>query len=384
MPSLRTLFRPSKPRSKSAGPQSRSTWSRLRRIRSASTPLNHKRVDPRASVEDVQALRVESRENDQTGVREDAVDSKDDQHGSQILEESEPARKSNDASSLSQSQHGSKRLKSIMARFRPSRSQDQSSASEAMLLPESQDAKGPATTTDPVKKDNPPQTPYTASRDGQEKQREVSAQTAVSQESNHSTLTVCRHPSQRSQSPIQESQSEWILDMLNFDKGGTHFPEPSDPFSDGKDVELRRIAHASSKYSGDQDPEQPGPSSRPSHAGSTRSPSHKSQGSSRDKPTQRSSRTSSGSSRASRSSRISRLDPSKAAKSFNALAKKSGLPLSIDTGELSTGHCRSAFVGSVSFRPNQLLQRAMDVPPKIASIGADTDSSLGFGQCNRP
>lgn len=382
MPSLRTLFRPSKPKSKSGQPRSRPTWPRLRRMRSASPPLNHKPKHSRTSTEDVKAPHVEPQETEKTSVREDVVASKDDQHESQIPDESEPAHKGNDTSSLSRSQQGSKRLKNIMARFRPSKSQDQGSVSETMLLPEPGDAKGPATTTDPVKKNNPSRDPCTMGLDDQDKQRNVSSQTAVSQESGHSMVTVCRHPSQRIE-PTWEPETEWLSEVINFDRNGAHIPEPSDPFSDGKNIESRRIAVASSKYSEDQDPEQPGPSSNHSRAGSNQSLSHKSRGSSQGPTTQRSSRTSSGSSGASRGSRISRLDPVKATKAFNKLAKNSGLQISVNTEEPSTGHSRSACLVPAPLCSNQLFQRAMDAPPKTASLGAEIDSSLGYAQCNR-
>ncbi|KAJ5152253.1 hypothetical protein N7492_010548 [Penicillium capsulatum] len=337
MPSLRALFRPSKPISKSAQPRSRATWPRLRRIQSAGTPLNNKPDEHQVSNEDAKPAHVEQREGEKTSVRQNSGDNKEDQHGISVLDESEPAHAGADASSLSQSQHGSKRLKNIMARFRSSKSQDQSSASETMLLVSSQNVTESQTTTDPVKKDPPSRHPSNAGREGQEQQRNVSAQTAVSQESTHSAVTVCRHSSQRIQDPIPESPADWLSQLLNFDEGA-HFPESSDPFSDGKDIEPRRMALASSKYSEEPEIEPVRESSKHSQCGSTRNLSHKSQVSSRDRTTQRSSRTSSGSSRASRGSRISRLDPARATKAFNVLAKKSGLQFRIKAVEPATGH----------------------------------------------
>ena len=383
MPSLRTLFR-SKERSKSAQPRSRVPWTRLRHAHSATAPLNQQPA-PTAPTEGVQAPEAESHEGDANVSHEEIVNNNDaSQVEPPVAEEPEPepARNSNDADSASRSQHGSKRFKNIMARFRSSKSADHSSVSEPLHLPEPQDTPDPATTTtDPVKKDIPSRNPSAVDRTDQEQKRNVSAQTAASQESNRTTVTVCRHPSQRISMSLDESQDGWLGKLVGFEKDIAHMLEPSDPFSDGKNAELRCEAVSSSRHSEDQGLEQIEQSSKKSQSGSIQNPPSKSRGNSRDELAQRGSRTSSGSSHASRGSRISRLDPSKANIAFNVLATKVGLQLSIATEDPPTGHGKSCLACSLLFGSDWVLQGAIDL--KTVCRGADTGLSIACDLCSR-
>ncbi|KAJ5587447.1 Rho GTPase activation protein [Penicillium hispanicum] len=392
MPSLLALFRSSKPADRSARSRSRRTWPRLRRSPSATIPLAQ-HPEPTAADEDPKEPQAELHPDldgatDVASVQ-DEVQAVQAVHQEVFLqneapmpapapapEEMEPpVRKSNGGSDHSQSQHGShhgsKRLKGIMARFRLNKSQDRSSVSEILHHPELQYPKEPEVTTDPVKKDSTSQSPVVLDHDAPEQNRSVSTQTAQSQESSHTNVTVCRHPSQSIQMPIAEAQEEWLWpNLINLSQDTAHLLEASDPFSDGKGTENRRQQASSSKYSEDRIQGQSEASAAPTQAESEQQPASKSHSSSRQVSfLLRNSRSSSSSSHASRGGRMSWLDPSKATMAFNMLAAQLNLQMSIPVDDSVTARSDdrplSGEDGSASRRRHRLIGRVRPVQSNL-------------------
>lgn len=335
MPSLLSLFR-SKVRPKAVPPGNRRTWPQLRHAHSAAEPLN--------GIPEIEVHSDEGREphpvarapNDDTVIHEVEVDTSQDSI-TQIQDEPDASQvvrsKSLDGSEQSRSRKGSRRVKGFISRFHLSRSRERSSTSSeatgpVVPPPVLSSTEQPQVTTDPVKKDIPSEQ-SDIERETLEK-RNVSAQTVQSQESNQTTATVNRHPSQRIPMPIHELQEELFWsDLLHFNEDAGHAPEPSDPFSDGKNVDTRHQALASSKYSEDQ--RQSVTSQAISQAGSAHQSSKSSncRNSAPPVPSVKASRASSMSSHASRGSRLSRVDPSRATVAFNLLSKQLNLPFQI-------------------------------------------------------
>ncbi|KAJ5653856.1 hypothetical protein N7490_000859 [Penicillium lividum] len=303
------LFR-SRQRAASTPPAPRHSWTRLRRSHSAAVPLI-KEPQQSGTSEEIRTTHL-----GEDGANDEAVNEIDDQvdGGVSLKRQTSnvPEHPGNDGNHSEQreSPHGG-RMKGLLSRLRLGRSQDRSSVSELLpVIP--QEAAGDPMTTDPVKKDVPSLHPPA------QEQRNFSAQTVISQESNQTTATVDHHPSQRIPMAIDEPNEDW-LGLMNYP---THHPEPSDPFSDGKKIESGQAA--SSGYDGDHSQRESGASVH-SRVESERQPSSKSHSSHRPNAT----RVSSVSSHASRGSRLSRVDPSKAAIAFDALAAQLNIPLSI-------------------------------------------------------
>lgn len=346
MPSFRALFR-SKQRTRSTPPAPRHTWHGLRRSQSAVAPLTQE-PQPTAVSEEIQITIGEDRGNDLASYH-DTDDQRDDSVHEPLERQAPnvPTRDNNDGSDRSppesqlgsqrESQGGSGRLKGFIARICLGRSQNRSSVSEPVqpTIPLPQDDAADPMTTDPVKKDRPLQS-STVECEVQE-QRNFSAQTVLSQESNQTTATVNRHPSQRMPVPIKELEDDVFWSgLLNFDKDNTHLPEPSDPFSDGKNIESQHQLGASSGYS-DRSQRQ-SESSVHSRVEFERQPSSKSHNSHHSIPN--ATRISSISSHASRGSRLSRIDPSKAATTFDALAAQLNMAISIQRENSVVLPCR--------------------------------------------
>ncbi|KAJ5713190.1 uncharacterized protein N7483_010371 [Penicillium malachiteum] len=375
MPSFRDFFK-SKPRSKSAPPASRHAWSRLRRSQAAEVPLTHG-PQPTPEDEDAHSMQggqdgagdsetlhgTDEQGNDDDGSPLERQVSTTPQRSHQSHAGSDQSQSQNGSQRESQreSQGGSKRFKGFMARFRLSRTQDRSSASEVLQpsIPIPQDGAQDSVTTDPVKRASSPQQPLAGEQEAEthEQNRNVSAQTAQSQDSN---ITVCRHPSQRVPMAVHELQEDvFWSSLLNFEKdpsptpitssptapsppvepshpvGPSHPVEPSDPFSDGKNIEPQHHqAMPSSNYSGDHSQRQSEASAHSKVQGEPLSKSVKSRSIHIASDSGISTtRASSASSHGSRASRLSRVDPSKAAAAFDALATKMGISLSLREDE---------------------------------------------------
>ena len=351
MLSFRALFR-SKQRAKSIPPATRHTWHGLRRSQSAVAPLTQE-SQPTAISEQIRTSTGEDGANDLASYQ-DTDDQRDDFSHEPLERQSPnvspivPTRESNDSSDRSRSesqrgsqrdsQGGSGRLKGLIARLRLGRSQDRSSVSVQLTSSLPQDGTTDPMTTDPVKKDRPLR-PSSIECEAQE-QRNFSAQTVLSQESNQTTATVNRHPSQRTPVPIKELEDDvFWSSLLNFDEDKTHVPESSDPFSDGKNIESRHQPRASSRYS-DRSQRQ-SESSVHSRVEIERQTSSKSHASHHFIPN--ATRASSSSSHASRGSRLSRVDPPRAAMRFDALAAELNLALSIQGDEPVVPKSKSFF-----------------------------------------
>lgn len=323
MPSLLSLFR-SRSRPKSTPSPNRRTWPKLLHASSVAEPLNniHEVVTSEEGREPQQEISAPN-----TVILEVEVDNSQDSI-TQIQDATDApkvTRRSLDG------------VKGFISRFHLSRSCERSSTTEATgpvpppVLPSTQE---PQVTTDPVKKDVSSEQPE-IEREALEK-RNVSAQTVQSQESNQTTATVNRHPSQRIPMPIHELQEELFWsDLLHFNEDAGHAPEPSDPFSDGKNVDTRHQALASSKYSDEQSHHSQRQSvtsqviSQAETVHQSSSKSSNSRNSAPPAPSIKTSRASSMSSHASRGSRLSRVDPSRATMAFNMLSTQLSLPINI-------------------------------------------------------
>jgi len=335
MPFLfQALFRPS--RHNKPSHQARHTWPRLRRSRSTvvpnqSEPIYNAANDPEWDMTEHKE-RIISTVGTADTLPDDDTPPVQTQPEEQTSTSSESAHKSGTSSEATRSPHGSKRLKNFVARLRGSRSQDQSSVlslKDALQQTGPDDTEDSQVTTDPVKRDVNPQNAPVVDLEVPEPNRNVSAQTDCSRESKDTAMTVRRHPSQRVPMPLQEPSASWLASMMNFSSESEHALEPSDPFSDGKALEMPRPIHPFSKYGEKQE-------KRESEA--SQEQSSKSHSSRRHVST--SSDISAGS-QASRGSRLSRLDPSKATMAFNVLAAKLNLPLVILANDATTAECRS-------------------------------------------
>lgn len=371
MPSLFALFRPPKGRARPGSP-SRHTWPpRLRRAvaiaaESQTTTITEElqglQGDPSGGNEDTIVQQAEVEASQESTSHAD----KDTNASPTVIRV-----KSNDGSDRSRSQKGSHRLKGLLARLR--RPHDQSSVSEGpaipQVLPTIPDNK---TTTDPVKK-NPPSDEQPALERENLEQRNVSAQTMQSQESNQTTATVNRRPSQRIPMPINELQedNEYWSSIFQFEQEEEvgHHPEPSDPFSDGKNFDPQHQALPSSKHSEDQSnlsQRQSVTSQAISQAESIRHKSSKSSKSTKSRsnaqPTAsfRTSRNSSISSHASRGSRFNKLDPYKAAKGFNSLASQLNLVIHIPQDKLEGRGVMTPYLAHVANRSTVAMERNSD------------------------
>ncbi|KAJ5620214.1 hypothetical protein N7510_004198 [Penicillium lagena] len=237
---------------------------------------------------------------------------------------------------LSQSQRGSKRLSGLKALFRQSKaSQDRESVLGTTVdniidQHESSNANAMETSSEKdgfvVLSEN--EAPAEPERDSTGEARRASSQTTRSNESSHSNITVCRHPSQRDPTSIQEIFDEgWMWpSILNYTQEIVHSPEPSDPFSDSKNVD---DATEPSVTSGNRSQKASTQKSLPLEnlQVALPLPSIGNDGSSRAVPS--TNRTSSASSHASRTTQISHLDRNKATVAFNQLAARLNLHITI-------------------------------------------------------
>lgn len=351
MPSFRALFGLAQ-RAESSPPTTRHTWHGLRRSQSAAAPL-FQEPQPTALSEEIRTSIGEDADNELASYQ-DTDDQRDDSSHEPLERQSPnvPTRESNESGDRPRSrfQRGSGRLKGLISRLRLGRSHDRSSVSESVrpTIPLPQDDRADAMTIDPVKKDPRPQqsspVPCPVGYEVQE-QRNFSAQAVLSQESNQTTATVNRHPSQRNPVPIKEQEDDvFWSSLLNFDKDNTHMLEASDPFSDGKNIESRHQPGASSQCS-DRSQRQ-SESFVHSRVEVERQPSSKSDSSHHSVPN--ATRVSSISSHASRGSRLSGIDPSNAAMKFDVLAAELNLAISIQGDEPAVPKCRS-FLSPVAY-----------------------------------
>jgi hypothetical protein len=241
-------------------------------------------------------------------------------------------------------------------RFRPSKSQERGSLSEAFQLPEQTDI-GEVQITDPVKKEPCLKIDVSGEFEVQDQHRQVSTQTVRSEESSRTTITVRRHPSQCVGLPVQELGEDWSLGahltIDNVAQEKAHSPEVSDPFSDGKVAGSYRRAYTLSRYS--KEPLQGNSEVSQGSKGrsyiessslqtSVKSHSEQSHGSHYHPHSCSVSERegiSSLSSESSGRSRLNRLDPARAKEAFNAAAAQFNLPLRIAADEPATaeGKC---------------------------------------------
>lgn len=268
-------------------------------------------------------------------------------------------RSSQDSKERVDIQHGSKRLKKIVARLRGDKSHDEGSSlsltealqqtgpedsksmrAEANMDPIEDDVsspvdrsvKGPVDSGDAetkhdtikhTKENVPSRAPSASGLVDNQQQRNVSAQTACSKETKATSATVSRHPSQRVQDPLESFfGTEW----LKFDQGVTHQPEASDPFSDGKKAETPSLTRGPSRRCKKSSTRQSSTSAEPTGQSQTDTLASSKQGS----------RIGSIGSRASRRTILSCLDPSKATAAFNMLATRMAVPLSIPSNDAET------------------------------------------------
>lgn len=350
-PPFRNMLR--NPRSEGSPQRPRRTWTLFRRSEPAAPPLNQPELGARPgspeAVRPAETPKQNESEND-PAVQNEEGETADDNVGSppseRALAASETAGKST-ASSVSPSHRGSNRLKSIMAHFRPRRSQQQSDSSETVQPLQPLDNTDPEVTTDPVKRTlRGPLYPLSSNpstvEEFEEPQRNVSAQTAGSHDSENTSATVYRYPSQRLQAPILELQQFSPTFFTEYPADTRHFAEPSDPFSD-KNVEVTTtpVVHAPSKRS----------SKNLKHSSRTREQGKKASEASYEQydeitpaplPTSKHQSVCSPrrGSNASNSSRASRLEPSKAVIGFNMLAEQLDFPVSLPTEDASNLDCK--------------------------------------------
>lgn len=239
---------------------------------------------------------------------------------------------------LSRSQRGSKRLSGLKALFRQSKaSRDRDSVSGTTVdnitdQHESSNANAVETSSEKggfvILSGNEAPAELEPEPDVTDETRRTSSQTTRSDESTHSNITVCRHPSQRDPTPIQEIFDEgWMWpSILNYTQEIVHRPEPSDPFSDSKNAE---VAAEPSVASGNRSQKASTQASLPleNPLAVPPLPSTVNGGSSRADPS--TNRTSSASSHASWTTQISHLDPNKATIAFNQLAARMNLHITI-------------------------------------------------------
>ncbi|KAJ5939363.1 hypothetical protein N7466_002497 [Penicillium verhagenii] len=347
MPFFRPFFQ-TKHRAASTPPATRHTWHGLRRSKSATLPS----PEPTVTSGGTRAQLGEDGTNDAAGYETD------EQLGDSIHPPLERqtlsiiARHNDDSTDRSRSG----RLKHIMNWLHLTRSPE-SSSSESARHTTPEDTAGDPTTTGPAKKDIPPVHATTVEveleiTEPAQAQRVISSQTVLSQDSIQSTTTVNRRPSQHIPVPISKPQEdEYWTGFLDDNKGKSHVPEPSDPFSDGKNVESRHQAEGSARQSVDRSKRQ-SMASVHSPVEGERQPSSK-RDSIQPAPLPNASRISSVSSYASRgSSRLGRVDQSKAAVEFDRLAAQLQLPITIQGDEGDT-----AVTTETDQRPTEETQR---------------------------
>ncbi|KAJ5101878.1 hypothetical protein NUU61_004100 [Penicillium alfredii] len=391
---FRSIFRPSKSGTPKPS-RSRHAWSRLSRSQSQSDAVPLKtQPEPIATIREPEAVQIEQLETKDVALRVHEKKSTDssaraqpESHAS-VESGSVPLKTDDGQSELSRSQRGSQGLSGLVSRFRSSKSEDRGSVSEIPDHAESQPTNNGEPTNNeeipagPAKKDSAAASKHssTAETGGQNENRQVSSQSVRSHGSNRTTVTVCRHPSQRTAMPIQEVQEDWFWPgILNFTHEIAHSSGGSDPFSDGKHAEPSLAAPASSKYSGDQSHQ---PSVRESQKSSEASQGHSGYSQRENASAHHSSsksrsashgvsshRTSSGNSQISRSSRMTRLDPCKAIVTFNELAARLSLQLSISADDPlatpSEDKTRSSDEDNVPRRRLRLLSRVRPVKSNL-------------------
>lgn len=340
------------PRSEGSPQRPHRTWTLFRRSEPAAPPLDQ--PEPGARPGPPEAVRpsetpAQNESENYPAVQNEEGETADDNVGSPPSERapaaSETAGKST-ASSVSPSHRSSNRLKSIMAHFRPRRSKQKSDGSETVQPLQPLETPDPEVTTYPVKRalrgPSPlPRNPSTF-EELEEPQRNVSAQTAESHDSENTSATVYRHPSERLQAPILELQQFSPTFFTEYPADTRHFAEPSDPFSDKNNVEVTTtpVVRAPSKRSKNS-----------KHSSRTRERGKKASEASYEQddeimpaplpPSKHQSVCSPRrGSNASNSSRASRLEPSKAVIGFNMLAEQLDFPVSLPTEDASNLDCK--------------------------------------------
>ncbi|KAJ5246608.1 hypothetical protein N7468_001591 [Penicillium chermesinum] len=352
MPSLLSIFRPPKNRTTSAPPGNCQACPQRRRGRPLSTdgpqttvPSEEKKTlihlhntlptlvtddrtsqAPAASEENAAPQEEQSASNEFTVLTQTDVqaspDSLDVASTPPIGSPKTVHSQSHEGESRSRSRHSSRRLKKFMSRLHLGQSRAQSTVSESLTTAVPQIsrvpqvlpfAQSPEPTTDPIKRDPPSGDHQPIEREALE-QRNVSAQTVESQESNHTTETVNRRPSQRNPLSLNELPDDGFWSgILHYEGKVEHVFEGSDPFSDGKNIDSRHQGVASSsRYTGSEDQSTRGTrhsltSQAISQAESTHLPSlksSKSRNSAQAEPSMKSSRATSMASHASRGTEV--------------------------------------------------------------------------------
>ncbi|KAJ5160125.1 uncharacterized protein N7482_007129 [Penicillium canariense] len=354
---FRTFFRSHKSEADGTS-RPRRTWPRLRRSQSAAVVLDAhlQLLTPTADASPVQtgSDETDSAASERPAVASTRAGQQSSGHDNLTRTEdndaaaAEPSHKSNDSNELSRFPQGSKRLKTFVNRLRPRKSYGPSCVSESLQPTGLQDGRENAN-TDPVKEDPFSQTQSTVDAGAQEQNRSVSARTVQSEESNHTTITVCRHPSRHIPLPVQELGEDWFVEgFMTYGKHSretTHLSEASDPFSDGKIADAHRRSHTSSRCSDDpvqrkseatQRSKRRSQAETSHHTVAKSHSEHSSHNSHSSHPASTALRDPSSSSQSSRSSRMSRLDPTRAREAFNTGAVQFNPLLFIPSGDAAT------------------------------------------------
>lgn len=248
-------------------PRSRPSWYRLRRPEPTTPSSDQPEADTRPQPSDI-AHAPESSDSNANAPENIAtpsyqeveipVDEDSSQHSRCVSAAPETENRST-TSSHSRPPRGPRSLRNILSRFRHNRPREQGAGSETAQPLQTPGTGGRETTTDYTKSgtrdpDSPlARNPPTAEPEATEQQRNVSAQTAESYDSENTSATVHRRPSQRLPAPVLELQQECFSPAFLTDcpPGTGHFGEPSDPFADKKNVEdtITSTARAASKRS---------------------------------------------------------------------------------------------------------------------------------------
>ncbi|CAI7654358.1 unnamed protein product [Penicillium pancosmium] len=335
MASLRQILGLS--RSDENPPRSCLTWHRRHRTETPPPPPYQTELDTVPDIPDSAVHHPGSERTSETRAESHATvqhdeDAPADDDGSQPSAHAsttqETARKSA-ASSLSRPR-GSNPLKSIITRFHHNKSNkpnEQSESSEAARplhhRAEGEGSELPVRTGPPDPFSPLSRNPPSAGSEATEQQRTVSAQTAETQDSENTSVTVHRHSSQPGlQTPVLELQQDCFSPTFFADyvPETSHFAEGSDPFADRITPAPPTLAQAPSKRSSKSS------SARSSNQSSRHTPNQSSKQPSHE-PCFFSSRHTSN---ASYASRTFRLDPVRAANGFNSLSDQYNLQIGLD------------------------------------------------------
>ncbi|KAJ5764309.1 hypothetical protein N7533_002990 [Penicillium manginii] len=346
-------------------PRSRLTWHRRRRTETTAPPPYQAEADIVPDIPDPTVRDAGSEPTSET-VEESPTTTQHDEDALADDEASEPsshasttqeAAGKSTASSLSRTR-GSNPLKSIITRFRYSKSSkpnEQNESSEPAQPThhpaESEGSEAPTRLPgafSPLSR-NPP----SAGSEATEQQRTVSGQTAETQDSENTSATVHRHSSQL-RTPVLELQQDCFSPAFFSDYGpeASHFAEGSDPIEEGMPqanarAPSKRSSKRSSTRSSNQSPKHISKrsSKQPSHEQNNESGSTSMQPTSQPPPKDQSVFSSRHTSNASYASRACLLDPVRAIRGFNLLSEQYNLQLKLVEEALAY------FVGFDEFTP---------------------------------